>query len=75
MRPSLTGLAYRGDTERLRIAAQEAGAGLVERITEQADRAEHAARTAVRAAWGVVFSIALAAVGTCGFWLAGVVAR
>jgi len=61
--------------ERLRIAAQEAGADLVERISEQADRAEHAARTATRAAWVVMFAIGLAAVGACGFWLAGVVAR
>jgi CHASE3 domain sensor protein len=61
--------------ERLKIAAQEAGADLVERIREEADRAEHAARTATLAAWVVVFAIVLVAVGACGFWLAGVVPR
>ena len=59
--------------ERLKIAAQEAGGDLVERISEQADRADRAARTATRAAWVVMFAVVLAAVGACGFWLAGVI--
>ena len=49
------------------------GADLVERISEQADRADRAARTATRAAWVVMFAVVLAAVGACGFWLAGVI--
>lgn len=61
--------------ERLKIAAQEAGGDLVERISEQADRAERAERAATRAAWVVMFAVALSTVGACGFWLAGVVAR
>lgn len=60
---------------RLKVAAQEAGIDLVDRMREQADRAERAGHAATLAAWIVVFAITLAAVGACGFWLAGVVQR
>ena len=61
--------------ERLRIAAQEAGADLVERISEQADRAERAGRAAVRAAWIAFLVTALVVAGAAGFWFGSFIPR
>ena len=61
--------------ERLRIAAQEAGADLVERISEQAVRAERAGRAAVRAAWIAFLVTALVVAGAAGFWFGSFIPR
>ena len=61
--------------ERLRIAAQEAGADLVERISEQADRAERAGRAAMRAAWIAFLVTALVVAGAAGFWFGSFIPR
>jgi CHASE3 domain sensor protein len=61
--------------ERLRIAAQEAGTDLVERISEQADRAERAGRAAMRAAWIAFLVTALVVAGAAGFWFGSFIPR
>ena len=61
--------------ERLRIAAQEAGADLVERISEQADRAERAGRAAMRAAWIAFLVTALVVAGAAGIWFGSFIPR
>jgi hypothetical protein len=61
--------------ERLRIAAQEAGADLVERISEQADRAERAGRAAMRAAWIAFLVTALVVAGAVGIWFGSFIPR
>jgi len=61
--------------ERLKIAAQEAGGDLVERISEQADRAERAGRAATRAAWVAFLVTALIVAGAGGFWFGGFMPR
>jgi len=58
--------------ERLRIAAQEAGADLVERISEQAERGR---RAAMRTAW-IAFSVtALVITGAAEFWFGSFITR
>jgi hypothetical protein len=61
--------------ERLKIAAQEAGADLVERISEQADRAERAGRAATRAAWIAFLVAALVVAGAAGLWFGSFIPR
>ncbi|MCW3476245.1 hypothetical protein [Limobrevibacterium gyesilva] len=68
---SLVTRAGEWSAERLKMAAQEAGTDLVDRMREQADRAERAGRTALWAAWIIALSVTLAAAGAIGIWLAG----
>jgi hypothetical protein len=77
-RETAAGLVTRAgewSAERLTIAAQEAGADLVERIREQADRAERAGRAATRAAWIAFLVTALVVAGAAGFWFGSIIPR